>query len=62
MRRVGEENNRHFAHRQEENRHSAHIIDLDDLRTTIALRVAARATGLSIHDMVEKIMREDEGR
>ena len=62
MRRVGEDDNRHFAHRQEENRHSAHIIDLDDLRTTIALRVAARAAGLSIHDLVAKIMREGVGR
>ena len=62
MRRVGDIDNRHFAHSQGTNRHNAHIIDLDDLRTTIALRVAARATGLSIHDMVAKIMREDEGR
>jgi hypothetical protein len=57
----GDDTNGHFAHRQDINRHTAHKINLDDEYTTIALRVAARATGLSIHEMVSAIMRESEG-
>lgn len=53
---MGLDHNRHCADSQHENRHTADLQWMDTEAGTLALRHAARASGVSVQSLMERIM------